>query len=149
MDVQRVIKIFSAIAAVLAATMLYEKFSHVNLYGFIGSHPIISEIRNGSLRAQGPFHHAILAGFSEPSVAPLLLALEERQIQVSRPNRNVCISGDHYLVRLEYTCVGFFGGGSRDLLLADTRPDADRPLGNRDRNIGLEFCDECAGLVGD
>ncbi len=75
MDVQRVIKIFSAIAAVLAATMLYEKFSHVNLYGFIGGHPIISEIRNGSLRAQGPFHHAILAGTFGATLLPLFFWL--------------------------------------------------------------------------
>ncbi len=61
-DVQRIVKIFSVVAAVLAATVLYEKFYDVNLYGFIAGHPIIPEIRNGSIRAQGPFHHAILAG---------------------------------------------------------------------------------------
>jgi hypothetical protein len=74
-DVRRVIKIFSAIAVVLAGTMLYEKFLHVNLYGFIGGHPIISEIRKGSLRAQGPFHHAILAGTFGATLLPLFFWL--------------------------------------------------------------------------
>jgi hypothetical protein len=74
-DVQRTIKIFSVVAAVLAATVLYEKFYDVNLYGLIAGHPIIPEIRNGSIRAQGPFHHAILAGTFGATLLPLFFWL--------------------------------------------------------------------------
>jgi hypothetical protein len=74
-DIQRTIKIFSVVATVLAATLLYEKFYDVNLYGFIAGHPIIPEIRNGSIRAQGPFHHAILAGTFGATLLPLFFWL--------------------------------------------------------------------------
>jgi hypothetical protein len=74
-DVQRVLKIFSAVALVLAITMLYEKFLDVNLYGILAGHPIIPEIRNGSIRAQGPFHHAILAGCFGATLLPLFFWL--------------------------------------------------------------------------
>ena len=74
-DIQRVIKILSAVAAVLAVTMLYEKLRDVNLYGFLASQPIIPEIRNGAIRAQGPFHHAILAGTFGATLLPLFFWL--------------------------------------------------------------------------
>jgi hypothetical protein len=74
-DIQRVIKILSAIAAVLAVTMVYEKLRDVNLYGFLASEPIIPEIRNGAIRAQGPFHHAILAGTFGATLLPLFFWL--------------------------------------------------------------------------
>jgi hypothetical protein len=74
-DVQRTIKIYSVVAAVLAVTVLYEKFYDVNLYGFIAGHPIVPEIRNGSIRAQGPFHHAILAGTFGATLLPLFFWL--------------------------------------------------------------------------
>lgn len=70
-DVQRTIKILVFVAAVLGTTMLFEKFSHVNPYSFPAGHPIIPEIRNGSVRAQGPFHHAILAGTFGATLIPL------------------------------------------------------------------------------
>ena len=74
-DIQRVVKIFSAVAAVLAVTMVYEKLRDVNLYGFLASQPIIPEIRNGAIRAQGPFHHAILAGTFGATLLPLFFWL--------------------------------------------------------------------------
>jgi hypothetical protein len=74
-DIQRVIKVLCAIATVLAVTMVYEKFRDVNLYGFLASQPIIPEIRNGAIRAQGPFHHAILAGTFGATLLPLFFWL--------------------------------------------------------------------------
>ena len=74
-DCLRLTKILSAIAAVLAVTMLYEKLYDVNLYGFLTAAPIIPEIRNGSIRAQGPFHHAILAGTFGATLLPLFIWL--------------------------------------------------------------------------
>jgi hypothetical protein len=70
-DVRRVITIFSSIAAILAATMLYEKLVGVNVYGVLTAHAIIPEVRQGSIRAQGPFHHAILAGTFGATLLPL------------------------------------------------------------------------------
>jgi hypothetical protein len=74
-DIQRVVKVLSTIAAVLAVTMLYEKLRDANLYGYLASRPIIPEIRNGAIRAQGPFHHAILAGTFGATLLPLFFWL--------------------------------------------------------------------------
>ena len=74
-DVQRAIKILTSVAAILAVTVLYEKIYDVNLYERIAGHPIIPEIRNGSIRAQGPFHHAILAGCFGATLLPLFFWL--------------------------------------------------------------------------
>jgi hypothetical protein len=74
-DILRATKILSVIAAVLGATMLAEKFLGVNVYGFLKNVPIISEVRKGSIRAQGPFHHAILAGVFGATLLPLFFWL--------------------------------------------------------------------------
>src|SRR5262249_15970289 len=47
------------------------KLTGVNLYGILGGQRIVPEIRNGSIRAQGPFHHAILAGTFGATLVPL------------------------------------------------------------------------------
>ena len=75
LDVRRTIKILCGVAIVLSATMLYEKFTSVNVYGLIAGHSIVPEIRNGSIRAQGPFHHAILAGTFGATLLPLFVWL--------------------------------------------------------------------------
>jgi len=74
-DVLRVVKTFSLVAAILGVTMLYEKLYDMNLYKLIAGHPIIPEIRNGSIRAQGPFHHSILAGCFGATLMPLFFWL--------------------------------------------------------------------------
>lgn len=61
-DISRVVKTFAAITAILAVCMLNEKVRDQNVFGFLGGVPIASGIRNGSIRAQGPFAHPILAG---------------------------------------------------------------------------------------
>jgi hypothetical protein len=55
--------------------MLYEKLYDTNPYGLIAGHPIIPEIRNGSIRAQGPFHHSILAGCFGATLLPFFFWL--------------------------------------------------------------------------
>lgn len=74
-DVRRAIKILSTVAMILAVTMLYEKLRDVNVYSFIAGRTITPEIREGSIRAQGPFHHAILAGTFGATLLPLFFWL--------------------------------------------------------------------------
>jgi hypothetical protein len=74
-DVQRAIKCLCGVAALLGVTMLYEKIGAVNVYGILTGHPIIPEMREGSIRAQGPFHHAILAGTFGATLLPLMVWL--------------------------------------------------------------------------
>lgn len=74
-DIQRVMKTCALIVAILGVTMLYERFNGTNLYGVIGGVPIIPETRNGDVRAQGPFGHAILAGTFAATLFPLFFWL--------------------------------------------------------------------------
>ncbi|MHB8539106.1 MAG: hypothetical protein ACYDCS_13980 [Candidatus Dormibacteria bacterium] len=61
-DIVRAIKTFAAITTILAVFMVDEKLRGQNIFGFLGGVPIMPLIRNGSVRAQGPFAHSILAG---------------------------------------------------------------------------------------
>jgi hypothetical protein len=61
-DVERVIKTLGVIAAILAVCMLNEHFRHSNVFGMLGGAPTMPEIRNGLVRAQGPFAHPLTAG---------------------------------------------------------------------------------------
>lgn len=74
-DALRVTKMLCAIVGVLGLTLLYEKLYDVNLYAFLAGSPIIPEIRQGAVRAKGPFHHAILAGTFAATLLPLFVWL--------------------------------------------------------------------------
>lgn len=69
----------------LAASMLFEKFTARNLLSFFGSREIPS-FRLGSVRAQGPFKHSILAGTIGALSVPFLAALW-------RTNRTIAWTG--------------------------------------------------------
>ena len=74
-SILRVVKTFAAIAAVLAVTMLNEKLLDQNIFGYLGSLPVRSDIRVGAIRAQGPFEHSILAGVFAATLLPFFLWL--------------------------------------------------------------------------
>jgi hypothetical protein len=74
-DIRRVIRTFAFIAAILSVTMLYERATAVNLYGVFAGIPIIPELRDGNVRAQGPFEHALLAGTCAATLLPLFFWL--------------------------------------------------------------------------
>ena len=74
-DIWLVIKTLAVILIFLGITMLYEKMSGVNVYGLIAGYHITPDVRHGSVRAQGPFHHAILAGTFAATSLPLVLLL--------------------------------------------------------------------------
>lgn len=74
-DIWRVVKTLAAIVSFLGITMFYEHWTRVNVYGWIAGHTITPEMRSGSVRAQGPFHHAILAGVFAATSLPLFLWL--------------------------------------------------------------------------
>jgi hypothetical protein len=69
------VKVFSVIVAILSVTVLIEHVYGVNLYGLLRGRPIIPEIRKGSIRAQGPFAHAILTGTFAATLVPLFMWL--------------------------------------------------------------------------
>lgn len=61
-DIDRAITWLVALAAVSVVFFLFEKGTGRNLFAVMGGVPELSNVRNGKVRAQGPFVHAILAG---------------------------------------------------------------------------------------
>lgn len=62
-DITRCVKALAVVACILAVTMANEKLHNQNVFGYLGgSTPIVPQVRDGAIRAQGPFAHPILAG---------------------------------------------------------------------------------------
>jgi hypothetical protein len=59
----------------IALEMVYEQMTGTNLFSMLGDDPIVPEIREGRVRAQGPFAHAILAGTVGAVMLPLCIGL--------------------------------------------------------------------------
>ncbi len=74
-DVVRTIKVLAMICAVLAIFMVQEHFTGRNYFSIFGGVPTFTPIRDGNLRAQGPFGHPILAGTLGATLLPLFWGL--------------------------------------------------------------------------
>lgn len=61
-DIDRAITCLIVLATVSVAFFLFEKKTGRNLFAMMGGVELWSHVRNGKVRAQGPFVHAILAG---------------------------------------------------------------------------------------
>jgi len=72
-DAQTLIKVFAVIAVLNGAGMLYEHFRVQNLFSsYLGGVQSVPSIRDGTVRSQGAFQHAILAGTFGTTLLPLL-----------------------------------------------------------------------------
>jgi hypothetical protein len=78
-DVRGVVRVFAAVAMVSAVVMLIELRTGRNILGSLGGIRLISDVRNGRIRAQGVFAHSILAGSFGATVLPLFLWLWKRE----------------------------------------------------------------------
>jgi hypothetical protein len=76
-DVASAVKAFAIVTAILAVTMSFEKVRDLNLFGYLGGVPLVPAIREGKIRAQGPFEHPILAGVFAATLLPMFLWLWE------------------------------------------------------------------------
>jgi hypothetical protein len=75
-DVYRVLKVLSVIAVINAVGMMYEHLRVQNLFGvIIGGVDTVPLIREGKIRSQGAFGHAILAGTYGAMLLPLFVVL--------------------------------------------------------------------------
>ena len=68
-------RITAVLLVPLAAAMLYEKLTGHNLFAVFGGVAEWSAVRDGMVRAQGPFAHPILAGSVGATCLPLMAAL--------------------------------------------------------------------------
>ena len=74
-DMQRAAKVLMCIAVFLAACMANERLTGLNIFGYLGSIPLVSTVREGKIRAQGTFAHALLAGTFGATLLPLFVWL--------------------------------------------------------------------------
>lgn len=74
-DILRVVEAFAVLTTILGLGMLNEKLRMQNIFAFIGGMPLVPEIRDGHIRAQGPFMHPLLAGSFGATGIPLFIWL--------------------------------------------------------------------------
>lgn len=74
-DVKSLCRVIAILLLPVAVEMIYEKLTDYNLFAALGTGLVNPTIREGRIRAQGPFAHAILAGTVGAVSLPLVLAL--------------------------------------------------------------------------
>jgi hypothetical protein len=74
-DIYRTLRIFATIVVIIGGCMALEKVHQVNVFGFLGGVRAAPEVRGGSVRAQGPFQHELLAGTFGATLLPLFFLL--------------------------------------------------------------------------
>ncbi len=86
-DVRRVVRTLAAIAAFLGVFMLREQLTGMNVFGLLSGQSGLSEVRDGRIRSQGPFAHALLAGAFGSTLVPFFFWLwkEKGSRLTSRP----------------------------------------------------------------
>ena len=147
-DVERAIRVFALIAVVVAAGMLYERLHDVNVFGLLGGVRVEPELRNGQVRAQGPFEHALLAGAFGAILLPLFFWLWRR-----RRYRITAVAGmvlpsrlSSFLHVYEYGADGVRGGSGGHLYVGFPKAYACSALGHCMRPGFLASGHESAGL---
>jgi hypothetical protein len=73
-DVVRVIRVLAITITIIAPALLIEHFTQHNLFEILGA-PSLSAIREGAIRAQGPFRHPIIAGTLGAMLLPMFVGL--------------------------------------------------------------------------
>ncbi|MEJ5358030.1 MAG: hypothetical protein WHT06_05095 [Desulfobacterales bacterium] len=74
-DILRMLKVLAMITLPIAAMMLIEKSTGRNLYSYFGGVEEYTWVREGRLRCQGPFRHAILAGTFGAVMMPVFVGM--------------------------------------------------------------------------
>jgi len=74
-DLIRTVRVLAVLAAVISAFMLIESFTGKNYFSLLGGLPEASVVRNGGIRAGGPFAHPIIAGTFGAALLPVFIGL--------------------------------------------------------------------------
>jgi len=98
-DVIRVIKLLAVVMILIAPLMLSEHLTGNNLFSLMGAREL-SEVREGHVRAQGPFAHAIIAGTVGATLIPLFVGLSV----YDHRNRALTILGIAAACVMVFTC---------------------------------------------
>lgn len=76
----------------LSVMMLAEKMTGHNVFSLLGGVPEFSEVRDGRIRAQGPFAHSILAGTVGGSCVPLMIGLWQHHRKTAIAGTAACLA---------------------------------------------------------
>lgn len=74
-EMRLAVKMLVVLSIPLAIALLLERVTTYNLFAVFGGVEFQSTVRDGAIRAQGPFRHPILAGTFGASLVPLALSL--------------------------------------------------------------------------
>jgi len=74
-DIFLAIKCFAGLMVLLAATMVIEQIKMVNVFGLLGGVNAVPEVRDGKIRSQAVFQHALTAGTFAATAIPLFFLL--------------------------------------------------------------------------
>ncbi len=77
-DLIRVARTVALLLAPIAVEMLFEKLTGHDMFSMLGGVGASPEVRNGRIRAQGPFAHSILAGTVGGVCLPFMWALRRQ-----------------------------------------------------------------------
>ena len=91
-DVVTLCRITAILLIPLSIMILFEKMTGHNLFSALGGVPEISEIRDGRIRAQGPFAHSILAGTVGAVCLPLMIGLWQQHRKTAIAGILACFS---------------------------------------------------------
>jgi hypothetical protein len=69
------IRCFAVLMVLLAAAMVYEQMKLVNVFGLLGGVNAVPEVREGKIRSQAVFQHALTAGTFAAAAIPLFVLL--------------------------------------------------------------------------
>jgi hypothetical protein len=90
-DVIEILAVLAIVLVPLASGMILEKLTGQNLFAIFGGVPVESEIRNGTIRAQGAFASSILAGCVGAACLPLMAALWSSRPRVALTGLASCV----------------------------------------------------------
>ena len=74
-DIYRTLRVFATLCIIIACCMLFERVYRLDVFGLLGGVRAVPEVRNGSVRAEGPFQHELLAGTFAATLLPLFFLL--------------------------------------------------------------------------
>jgi len=73
-DIYLALKFLAVVSVILAVCMVIEQVKVMNVFGFVGG-VLVPDIREGKIRSQGPFLHALTAGCFAATLIPLFAML--------------------------------------------------------------------------
>lgn len=91
-DVVRLCRVLALLLWPLAIAMLYEKLTGTNPFAEFGGTRSMSEVRNGTIRAQGAFSHSILAGSVGAACLPLMAVLWREHRKTAHTGIAACLA---------------------------------------------------------